>query len=91
MCFTQYTMEKFRKEFPVLRKGVYANTAVYGLLYESLLDWRQEHDLDFLVHGSDMRVKTLKLLSDTRTAIGAFFKCLVGRFTSEEKNTSYRK
>ncbi|SEM14813.1 Selenocysteine lyase/Cysteine desulfurase [Maribacter orientalis] len=68
-------MEKFRKEFPVLRKGIYANTAVYGLLYESLLDWRQEHDLDFLIHGSDMRDKTLKLLSDTRTVIGAFFHC----------------
>ena len=75
MCFTQYTMEKFRKEFPVLRKGVYANTAVYGLLYESLLDWRQEHDLDFLVHGSDMRVKTLKLFSDTRKTVGEFFHC----------------
>ena len=68
-------MEKFRKEFPVLRKGIYANTAVYGLMYESLLDWRQEHDLDFLIYGSDMRVKTLKMLSDTRTTIGAFFNC----------------
>jgi cysteine desulfurase/selenocysteine lyase len=68
-------MEKFRKEFPVLRKGIYANTAVYGLLYESLLDWRQEHDLDFLIYGSDMREKTLKVISDTRTSIGEFFKC----------------
>ena len=68
-------MEKFRKEFPVLRKGIYANTAVYGLLYESLLDWRQEHDLDFLLYGSDMRSKTLKILTNTRNAVGAFFNC----------------
>ena len=68
-------MEKIRKEFPVLRKGIYANTAVYGLLYESLLDWRQEHDLDFLIYGSDMRSKTLKVLSDTRKAVGEFFNC----------------
>ncbi|MEH6748354.1 MAG: aminotransferase class V-fold PLP-dependent enzyme [Maribacter arcticus] len=68
-------MEKFRKEFPVLRKGIYANTAVYGLLYESLLDWRQEHDLDFLIHGSDMRVKALKVISDTRQTVGEFFNC----------------
>ena len=68
-------MEKFRKEFPVLRKGIYANTAVYGLLYESLLDWRQEHDLDFLLYGSDMRSKTLNVLSSTRNAVGAFFNC----------------
>ena len=66
-------MEKIRKEFPVLRKGIYANTAVYGLLYESLLDWRQEHDLDFLIYGSDMRKKTLNVISDTRTTIGDFF------------------
>jgi len=68
-------MEKFRKEFPVLRNGIYANTAVYGLLYESLMEWRQEHDLDFLIYGSDMREKTLKVISDTRTAIGKFFHC----------------
>ena len=68
-------MEKLRNEFPVLRNGIYANTAVYGLLYESLLDWRQEHDLDFLIHGSDMREKTLKVISDTRKAVGQFFNC----------------
>ncbi|MGC1516820.1 MAG: aminotransferase class V-fold PLP-dependent enzyme [Maribacter sp.] len=68
-------MEKLRKEFPVLRKGIYANTAVYGLLYDSLLDWRQEHDLDFLLYGSDMRSKTLKVISDTRTTVGKFFNC----------------
>ncbi len=75
MCFTQKAMEKFRKEFPVLRKGIYANTAVYGLLNESLMDWRQEHDLDFLIHGSDMRGKALKIISDTRQSVGFFFNC----------------
>jgi len=68
-------MEKIRKEFPVTRKGIYANTAVYGPLYDSLLDWRQEHDLDFLLHGSDMRDRSLKILSDTRNAVGQFFNC----------------
>ncbi|MGB3143660.1 MAG: aminotransferase class V-fold PLP-dependent enzyme [Maribacter sp.] len=68
-------MEKLRKEFPVLRKGIYVNTAVYGPLYDSLLDWRQEHDLDFLLYGSDMREKTLKTLSDTRDTVGKFFNC----------------
>jgi len=68
-------MEKIRKEFPVTRKGIYANTAVYGAMYDSLLDWRQEHDLDMLLHGSDMREKSLKILSDTRNTIGKFFNC----------------
>ncbi|MGO4920550.1 aminotransferase class V-fold PLP-dependent enzyme [Maribacter spongiicola] len=68
-------MEKFRKEFPVLKKGIYANTAVYGLLYDSLLDWRQEHDLDFIIYGSDMRDKALKVIADTRSTVGRFFNC----------------
>lgn len=68
-------MEKVRKEFPVLRKGVYLNTAVYGPLYDSLIDWRQEHDLDFLLHGSEMREKTLQVIADTRANVGNFFNC----------------
>ncbi|MEP2280612.1 aminotransferase class V-fold PLP-dependent enzyme [Maribacter sp.] len=81
-------MEKIRKEFPVLRKGIYANTAVYGLLYDSLLEWRQEHDLDFLIDGSDMREQSLKVISDTRSTVGRFFNCkrenvaLVSNFSS---------
>lgn len=68
-------MEKIRKEFPVTRKGIYANTAVYGPMYDSLLDWRQEHDLDFLLYGSDMREKSLTILSETRNTVGQFFNC----------------
>lgn len=68
-------MEKLRKEFPVLRNGIYANTAVYGLMNESLLDWRQEHDLDFLIQGSYMREKALRIISDTRQTVGKFFNC----------------
>ncbi|MFD0798185.1 aminotransferase class V-fold PLP-dependent enzyme [Maribacter chungangensis] len=68
-------MEKIRKQFPVTRKGIYANTAVYGPMYDSLVDWRQEHDLDMLLHGSEMRTESLTVLSDTRTTVGQFFNC----------------
>lgn len=68
-------MENIRKEFPVTRKGIYANTAVYGPLYDALLEWRQEHDLDFLLHGSEMRERSLAILSDTRNTLGQFFNC----------------
>lgn len=68
-------MEKIRKKFPVTRKGIYANTAVYGPMYDSLLDWRQEHDLDFLLHGSEMRERSLRIISDTRKTVGQFFNC----------------
>lgn len=68
-------MEKARKEFPALRNQVYVNTPVYGPLYDSLIDWRQEHDLDFLLRASAMRTKSLKTISDARTTVGEFFNC----------------
>lgn len=68
-------MEKIKKEFPVLRKCTYLNTAVYGPLYDSLIDWRQEHDLDALLHASEMWEETLSTLADTRANIGSFFNC----------------
>jgi selenocysteine lyase/cysteine desulfurase len=68
-------MDKIKKEFPLLRKCTYLNTAVFGPLYDSLIDWRQEHDLDALLHGSELWEETLKILSDTREKIGQFFNC----------------
>ncbi len=68
-------MKKARKEFPALRSQIYVNTPVYGPLYDSLLDWRQEHDLDFLLKASEMRDKSLKTIADARTTIGNFFNC----------------
>lgn len=68
-------MDKIKMEFPLLRKCTYLNTAVFGPLYDSLIDWRQEHDLDALLHGSEMWEQTLKTLSDTREKIGQFFNC----------------
>jgi selenocysteine lyase/cysteine desulfurase len=68
-------MENARKEFPALRNQIYVNTPVYGPLYDSLLDWRQEHDLDFLLKASEMRETSLRTISDTRTTVGNFFNC----------------
>ncbi len=68
-------MNKARKEFPALRSQIYVNTPVYGPLYDSLLDWRQEHDLDFLLKASEMRDKSLKTIADARTTVGIFFNC----------------
>lgn len=66
-------MENIRNQFPILRQYIYANTPVFGPFYDDLLEWRQEHDLDFLLKGSGMRNRTLEILSDTRTALGKFF------------------
>tara|TARA_R110002051_G_scaffold212227_1_gene277418 strand:- start:1558 stop:2643 length:1086 start_codon:yes stop_codon:yes gene_type:complete len=68
-------MQKIIKQFPILNQYVYANTAASGLLYDDLLDWRQEHDLDFLIEGSIMKAKSLKMLGNTRKTVGQFFGC----------------
>ncbi|BFP39991.1 aminotransferase class V-fold PLP-dependent enzyme [Flavobacteriaceae bacterium GF1] len=64
---------KLRKKFPVLRQGIYANTATSGLLSEDLLEWRQEHDLDFLIGGSGAKMGSDKLLAATRLTVARFF------------------
>lgn len=68
-------MQKIIKQFPVLSQYTYVNTASSGLLYDGLLDWRQEHDLDFLIGGSKMKMKGHMLISETRNSIGKFFGC----------------
>jgi selenocysteine lyase/cysteine desulfurase len=68
-------MLEVRKEFPVLSHTVYANTAAFGLMNEKLQEWRQEHDLDYLVGGSAMKMESMELLSETRNEVGDFFGC----------------
>ena len=64
---------KLIKKFPVLQRGIYANTATSGLLHEDLLEWRQEHDLDFLIGGSAAKAETHILLKETRKTVAKFF------------------
>ncbi len=68
-------MQKFINEFPMLKQYTYANTAATGLLSERLLEWRQEHDLDYLIGGSTMKAKSLQLITATKKAVSSFFKC----------------
>ncbi|WP_209404005.1 aminotransferase class V-fold PLP-dependent enzyme [Pseudozobellia sp. WGM2] len=69
-------MENTRKHFPVLSQYLYANTASTGLLSEQLMTWRQEHDLDYLIGGSLMKIKSVQeLLPQVRATVAKFFKC----------------
>ncbi len=67
-------MKNLRKEFPILAQNTYLNTASSGLLYDSLLDFRQGHDLDFLISGSIFRNTQATFLSNVRKTIASFFK-----------------
>lgn len=68
-------LQKIRKQFPVLNQYIYVDTATSGLLYDRLLDWRQEHDLDLLIGGSKTGTKFNTLLSNTKDTVGTFFGC----------------
>ena len=68
-------MKKIRNQFPILQQYIYANTPVFGPLYDSLIDWRQERDLDLLIHATEMPRKRGHLLEETRTTIGEVFNC----------------
>lgn len=68
-------MLNLRKKFPVLKQCIYANTPATGLLYEDLLEWRQEHDLDYLIGGSIAKNKNFKDMHLIRDTVASFFHC----------------
>lgn len=68
-------MKKIRKQFPILQQYIYANTPVFGPMYDGLVDWRQERDLDVLIHATEMPKKRADLLEETQAIIGEIFNC----------------
>lgn len=48
-------MKDLKTEFPILNNFTYLNTASSGLLPSSVLEWRKEHDVAFLLGGSIFR------------------------------------
>jgi selenocysteine lyase/cysteine desulfurase len=68
-------MLKYRKSYPVLNHTIYVNTAAFGLLGEELLEWRQNHDLDYLIGGSAMKIESLGLINEARVMVAEFFNC----------------
>ena len=68
-------MSNLRKGFPVLERYTYLNTAASGLLHEKVLEFRQEHDLDFLISGSVLKENQGRLLAKVREEVGESFNC----------------
>lgn len=68
-------MKNFRKQFPALKQYTYLNSAASGLLPEDVLEFRQDHDLDFLISGSILKENQGKVLADVREGVGKFFNC----------------
>lgn len=68
-------MKNFKKQFPLLTQYTYLNTAASGLLPEKVLEFRQDHDLDFLISGSILKEKQGEILAEVREAVGGLFGC----------------
>lgn len=66
---------KLRKKFPVLRQGIYANTAADGPWHENLFEWRQGHELDLLIGASEHFGQGLKVIKKSRENLALFFGC----------------
>ncbi|MDZ4147049.1 MAG: aminotransferase class V-fold PLP-dependent enzyme [Flavobacteriaceae bacterium] len=63
-----------KEEFPVLRSYTYLNTPASGLLSESLMECRQNHDIDYLIGGSLFRDTHKPFLESVRKTVADFFK-----------------
>lgn len=72
-------MDNLRKGFPVLERYTYLNTAASGLLPEKVWEYRQDHDLDFLVQASILKERQGEILAGVREAVGQFFGCAPNR------------
>src|SRR5690606_25716258 len=67
------TIEQFAKDYPAVTRFCYLNTAASGLLGESLMEWRQNHDIDFLIGGSEFRLSADQTLNSVRTDLANYF------------------
>ena len=72
-------MKNFKKQFPLLNHYTYLNTAASGLLPEAVFDFRQDHDLDFLISASILKEKQGELLAGVRETMARFFSCAPNR------------
>ncbi|WP_417361934.1 aminotransferase class V-fold PLP-dependent enzyme [Galbibacter sp.] len=71
------TIEQFAKDYPAVTRFCYLNTAASGLLGESLMEWRQNHDIDFLIGGSQFRLSADQTVNGVRTDVANYFSAEV--------------
>ncbi len=63
----------FKKQFPAASNYLYLNTASSGLLPKTIVEWRQQHDLHFLEHGSVFRDGHKAHLREVKKDVARFF------------------
>ena len=68
-------MSIYKKYFPITKQYTYLNGPASGLLSEPILEWRQNHDLDFFIQGSLLKINEGELLQEVRQKVGKLFNC----------------
>lgn len=66
-------MVELKKEFPVLDRYTYLNTASCGLISKSLVEWRQQHDTNLMEGGSVFRDQHKPHIERIRGTVARFF------------------
>ena len=72
-------MSIYKNHFPITGQYTYLNTPASGLLPEAVLEWRQNHDLDFFIKGSLLKINEGEILQEVREKVGALFNCAPNR------------
>ena len=72
-------MSTYKKYFPIIKQCTYLNTPASGLLPMPVLEYRQEHDLDFFMMGSAIKDNRGPQLTAIREKVGTLFSCAPNR------------
>jgi len=72
-------MNKFKAYFPLTDKYTYLNTAASGLLPKPVLEFRQQHDMDFYTKGGMLKELQGEHLAEVREKVGHLFSCMSNR------------
>ncbi|ETZ20906.1 aminotransferase class V-fold PLP-dependent enzyme [Pedobacter sp. V48] len=64
----------FSTLFPILDTCAYLNTANAGILSRPLQQWRNKHDADYLISGSDLRANHGIIMGELRRNLSTLFK-----------------
>ena len=72
-------MSTYKKYFPIIKQCTYLNTPASGLLPMPVLEYRQEHDLDFFMMGSAIKDNRGPQLTIVREKVGTLFSCTPNR------------
>lgn len=58
--------------YPIIEKYTYLNTASSGILSKPIQKWRNQHDIDFLMEGSNFRLYQTAFFSELRQNLCTF-------------------